>query len=162
LLRAVELGQLHERDDVVAELLAVALQRLGAVLARLAARDADLDQLPLGEQAHRLRRAEQAAPVEVRAADGVHLALGATGARAAARIASPASCASSGSSPHTVYSGFIPWRGAGGAGRHGLAWRGSRSGTEARRRSTCATMSLCIERYSAASSCSLASAAVSR
>ena len=83
LLRAVEARQLHERDHVAAAArrgdVAVALQRLRAVLAGLARRDADLDQLAVGEQAQRLRRAEQAAPVEVRAGDGVHLALAAAG-----------------------------------------------------------------------------------
>ena len=83
LLRAVEPRQLHQRDDVAAAAcdrdLAVALQRLRAVLAGLARRNADLDQLAVGEQAQRLRRAEQAAPVEVRAGDGVHLALAAAG-----------------------------------------------------------------------------------
>ena len=41
--------------------------------------NADLDQLPVGEEAQRLRGAEQAAPVEVRAGDRVHLALAAAG-----------------------------------------------------------------------------------
>jgi hypothetical protein len=44
-LLAVQLGQLHQRQHVVGQVLAVALQRFGAVLARLARRDADLDQL---------------------------------------------------------------------------------------------------------------------
>jgi hypothetical protein len=78
LLRAVEPRQLHEGDHVAPAAgfgaLAVALQRLGSVLARLAGRDADLDQLPVREQAQRLGRAEQAAPVEVAPGDGVDLA----------------------------------------------------------------------------------------
>ena len=47
-----------------------------------------------------------------------------------------------------------------GADLHGDDPRQS-AGTEASRRSTCAAMSFCIERYSASSSCSLASAALS-
>src|SRR6201999_2831114 len=39
----------------------------------------DLDQLPVGEEAEGLGGAEQAAPVEMLAGDGVHLALAAAG-----------------------------------------------------------------------------------
>src|SRR5690606_37338759 len=48
-----------------------------------------LDQLALGEQAQRLRRAEHTAPVEVRAGDGEDLALGVAGRarRGADRVA---------------------------------------------------------------------------
>ena len=168
LLRAVEARQLDQRDDVAAGAgdgdLAVALQRLRAVLAGLARRDADLDQLPVGEQAQRLRRAEQAAPVEVRAGDGVHLALAAAGRarRGADRVG-----------------GFLgeqrlvaPDRVDGARARASGGRRGARrraacglidqtSWTEASRRSTCETMSVCMARYRNASSCSLASAALS-
>ena len=75
-LLAVQAGQLHDGQHVVGQDLAVALQGVGAVLARLAAGDADLDQLALGEQAQRLRRAQHRAPVEMRAGGGVHGALG--------------------------------------------------------------------------------------
>ena len=77
-LLAVQARQLHQRQHVVVQAVAVALQRLRPVLAWLARGDADLDQLPLGEQAHLLRRTQHGAPVEVRAADGEDLAFGIT------------------------------------------------------------------------------------
>ena len=83
LLHAVEARQLHQRDDVAAAAgdgrLAIALQRVGAFLARLARRNPDLDELPVSEQAQRLGGTEQAAPVVVRTGDRVHLALAAAG-----------------------------------------------------------------------------------
>jgi hypothetical protein len=78
-LLAIQARQLHQRQHVVGQVFAIALQGLGAVLARLARGDADLDQLALGEQAHRLRRAEHGTPVEVRAADGEDLAFDVAG-----------------------------------------------------------------------------------
>jgi len=79
LLLVVQPWQRHQRQHVFRQALAVALQRIGTLLAGLARGDADLDQPPLGEQAHGLRRAEHAAPVEVRAADGEDLALAVAG-----------------------------------------------------------------------------------
>ena len=76
LLLSIQARQLDQRDDVVTERLAVALQRLGPVLARLAGRNADLDQLLVGKQTHRLGRPQQAAPVEVSARHGVHRSFG--------------------------------------------------------------------------------------
>ena len=60
LLLAVQLGQVHDGQHIVRQVGAVALQGLGTVLAGLAARNADLDQLALGKQAHRLRSTQQA------------------------------------------------------------------------------------------------------
>ena len=78
-LGAVQARQQHQRDVVVADLLDIALQRLGAVLARLAGGNADLDQPALGEQAQRAGIAQQAGPVEMTAGDGMHRALAAAG-----------------------------------------------------------------------------------
>ena len=61
------------------------LQRRAAFLARLARRDADLDDLLVGEQAQRAAGGQHLAPVEVRAGDGVHGALGVALARAPRR-----------------------------------------------------------------------------
>jgi hypothetical protein len=58
-LLAIEARQMDDRDHVVGQRLAIALQRLGPVLAGLAAGNAKLDQLALGEQAHCLRRTQQ-------------------------------------------------------------------------------------------------------
>ena len=89
MLLTIEPRQLQHGDDVVRQHLAIALQSLRAFLARLARRDADFDQLLVGEQAHRLRRAEQRAPVEVRTADHMDLALSVTrgSCRGADRVA---------------------------------------------------------------------------
>ena len=157
----VQPRQLHQRQHVVGQVLAVALQRLGAVLAGLARGDADLDQLALGEQAHRLRRAEHAAPVEVRAADGEDLALAVAGrARGGADGVAGLLRQQRLVAVHRVQrlAGRAP--AARRAGRGGSACVQHRR-MAARRRSTCATTSDCISRNSSASSCSLASAAVS-
>ena len=127
--------------------LAVALQRLGAVLARLARRNADLDQLAVGEQAQRLRRAEQAAPVEVRAGDGVHLALAAAGgARGGADRVGGLLGEQRLVAPHGVDGAQLALELAGeavGGDLHRSLRLEQR--TEASRRSTCETMSLCID-----------------
>ena len=83
LLLPVQPGQVDDGQHVVAALLGIALQRLAAILARLAVGDADLDQLAIGEQAHRLLRAQQRRPIGMRATEVKHLALG---------VASPQPC----------------------------------------------------------------------
>ena len=75
LLLAIEPRQLHDRHHLVAQRLAIALQSLRAVLARLAGGNADLDQLFVGKQAHRLRCTEQRAPVEMGARHCMNLTL---------------------------------------------------------------------------------------
>ena len=148
LLRAVEPRQLDQRDHVASAAgdrdLAVALQRLRAVLAGLARRDADLDQLAVGEQAQRLRRAEQAAPVEVRTGDGVHLALAAAGgARRGADRVGRFLRQQRLVAPDGVDGAQLALQVRGEA-IGGAAACGIRGCTEASRRSTCETMSLCI------------------
>ena len=141
--------------------LAVALQRLRAFLAGLARRNAQLDQLPLGKQAHRLRRADQRAPVEVRrVADGEDLALAVAGGTrgGADRIAGLLR------QQRLVAVHRVQRAQALGQVRGelvGLELHGQSGLIAARRRSTWATMSSSIARYSSASSCALASAAVS-
>ena len=74
LLLAVQPRQLHDRHHLVTQRLAVALQCFRAVLARLAGRYADLDELLVSKQAHRMRSAEQRTPVEMGARHGMYLA----------------------------------------------------------------------------------------
>ena len=82
LLRLVELGQGHDGHHVLGQPLAIALQGLRTVLAGLAAGDADVDQLAVGKQAQRLRRAQHRRPVEMRAGDDEDFAFAVTlGAR---------------------------------------------------------------------------------
>ena len=168
LLRAVEPRQLHQRDDVAAAAfdarLAVALQRLGAVLARLARRDADLDQLAVGEQAQRLRRAEQRR--SSRSARRRRCGPGARCSRRRAprrgsrrRLPAPAAARR----PRRCRAGRSPFC------RWAASWsaRSCIVGPQTRlhrgepAHAPATTMSLCIARYSNASSCSLASAALS-
>jgi len=149
MLRTIEARQLDERDDVAAAAgggeFAVALQRLRAVLAGLARWNPHLDQLALGEQAQRLRRTEQRAPVEVRALHGVHLPFAAAaGARSGAdgiggflreqRLVAPDGV--DGTQLALEVRGEAIERDL-----HGYAGR-----TDASRRSTCETMSLCMTR----------------
>jgi hypothetical protein len=82
----VELGQRDQGQVVGAEVLGVGLQGGAAVLAWLAARDAQLDQLLVAEQRQRLVRRQQLAPLEG-ALDGEHVAFGMAGrARGAADL----------------------------------------------------------------------------
>ena len=150
LLRAVEPRQLHQRDHVATAAgdrrLAIALQRLGAVLAGLARRDPDLDQLAVGEQAQRLCRAEQAAPVEVRAGDGVHLAFAAAGgARGGADRVGGFLGQQRLVAPDGVDGAQLALQVRGEA--IGGQLHAARACTEASRRITCATMSVCIVLY---------------
>ena len=78
--RGIEPRQQHQRQRAV-----VAgrpggdlLQRDRTLLARLARRDADLDQLLVGEQAQRAAGGQHRAPVEMRAGDGEDAALAVT------------------------------------------------------------------------------------
>ncbi len=79
LLLAVQPRQVDDGQQALAlalrKWLAILLQRHRAFFAGLARRDADLDQLLVAEQAHGLRRTQHAAPVEMRATDGEHLAV---------------------------------------------------------------------------------------
>ena len=150
---------MEHRDDVVGQPLAVALQRLRALLAGLAGGDPHFDELLVGEQAHRLRGTDQPAPVEVGAGDGMDLALGvAGGARGRTdqvagllseqRLVPPQRIDRA--QPLLQVSRQLIE-----AQLHQTAC------TAASRRITCATMSLCMVRKSSASSCSLASASSS-
>ena len=75
-----------------------ALQGVAAVAARLARRNTQVDQLVAAEQRQVAGGDSQFVPAEIRAGHQ-HLTLGVALARAAARMASPASITSSGSSP---------------------------------------------------------------
>ena len=160
LLLTIEPRQLQHGDDVVRQHLAIALQSLRAFLARLARRDADFDQLLVGEQAHRLRRAEQRAPVEVRAAGGMDLALGVAGGtrRGADRVARFLDQQRLVSPQRVERAQALLQMGV---ELVETKLHGQIACTAARRRITCATMSLCIARKSSVSSCSFASAAIS-
>ena len=88
LRRAIEPRQRDQRDVVRARRGGVALERLRALDAGLARRDAQVDQLAIAEEAHVGVRAEERVPVEVALGDE-HLALGAAGLarRGANRVA---------------------------------------------------------------------------
>ncbi|GAB1383117.1 hypothetical protein MASR1M50_14370 [Burkholderiales bacterium] len=74
----VQPRQQHQGEDAVVagRGLGQLLQRGAAVLARLAGGDADFDDLLVGEQAQAAAGGQHRAPVEMRAGDDVHAALG--------------------------------------------------------------------------------------
>ena len=74
----VEPGQEHEgqRGVIARRGGGELLEGRAAFLARLAGGDADLEELLVGEEAQRTAGGKNGAPVEVRAGDGVHRALG--------------------------------------------------------------------------------------
>src|SRR6185369_8771205 len=107
----------------------------------------------------RLRRAEQAAPVEVRALHGVHLALGvARGARRGTDLVGRFLRQQRLVAPQRVQRAQALLQVSGELIESDLHQSAC---TAARRRITCATMSLCMVRKSSASSCSFASATLS-